>query len=163
MQTEPGEPAAILDPLTDLFFTVAAVVLALIAVLVPSLHIARTVSTPPERVLERLRNAPAILVDERPAVLLIAGGTGLRLDGFDVPLDRIPGDAALRKILAEVARSGQPLVVAITPDGQESAFLLDAVAARVGIREMSQVRVDRFCGLARGSAGAALCRAESKP
>ncbi len=148
-----------LDPLTDLFFTVAAVVLAILIALVPTIEAARRVNAPPETVAERLTTGDVTLVhDGRPVLPALARAAGIEIGGRRVPPDALPDDAELASVLARATASGETVLLVIAPDGLDTAFLFDGIAARAGVTRLWQIRLDALCGFAAGTAGAGLCR-----
>lgn len=149
--------AAPVDPFADLLFTLIAAVLPAILVLLPAMHLSRAIpAAAPEP------PAPEVLVRGSRARPIIAGAEGLRLTGAGdrlVPLDAVPDDPGLRTELARIGRDGEPLLLIVEPEGLESAFLLEPVAALHGPRAMVQVRAAESCAATRDPRLARACRA----
>jgi hypothetical protein len=134
-----GVPAS----MADLFFTLIAVVVLMLLALVPAIR------TP--GALNPQKEAPwraELEVDGRRPLVAVAERGGLRLTGEGerlVPLGTMLDDAALREALRPAVSGARPLLLLVTPEGGEAAFLFDALAARVGIAGLDQVRISRNC------------------
>jgi len=159
MLTEPTETLAI-DPLADLLFGVAAILVLAVVVILPTV---RPDGTLRDRTTRRLVENVALRLDGQRLEPLVASAEGLRLparaDGkaVVVPLDRILDDPELSQRLERMRASGAPLVLLIEADGGEAAFQFEAVAALHGPPRMRQIRLDADCRFAKSPAAARLC------
>ena len=160
------EGSAPVDPFADLLFMLIAAVLPAILVLLPAMHL--SAAAPAREDASEPLPAPIraeVKVGGERAWPIVAQADGLRLTGLDnhvVPLDSVPDDAILRDALDRLRVNGEPLLLIVEPDGLESAFLLEPVAAAHGPREMQQVRATQPCAAARDPALAQACTAGSE-
>lgn len=152
-----GLPAS----MADLFFALAAIIVFLLLALVPMIG-----PRPPATATaaaDDLWRAP-VRVDNRNALVFVAGARGLRLAGAPgrtVPLDAILDDAPLAAQLREAGGGKRPVLLAIEPDGGEAAFLFDALAGSLALPEIVQLRVEADCGHLLESQLRGLCRART--
>lgn len=140
------------DPLADLMFTMIAIVLLALIILLPL----ASFSSPTQshsKSARRLENA-RFAIGSKSAVAITASARGLRLPGGGarlIGLDAIAGDAALQKLLTRARDRGSPLVVLITPKGSEAAFELEPLLSAYGPKQVYQVRLDQACLYARST------------
>jgi hypothetical protein len=154
MPAEPREGglAGLADPQADLFFTLVAVVLPAILLLLPAARMAQQPERQSAALADAVLTAGAKLHGADAAVFLARrdgvafGPAGHHRVGLDAMLD----DAGLKAALGSVRAAGKPLLLLIEPDGQEAAFLFDGLAAMHGPRSIAQVRLDRGCASVRG-------------
>ncbi|WP_375453299.1 hypothetical protein [uncultured Methylobacterium sp.] len=151
---EPEADDGLYDPFADLLFALVAAVLPAILVLLPVVH--QAARSPGAQ-----RPTDAVTVRGRPAQPILAGADGLRLaeDGRAVPLDRIPDDPALRALLLRLREAGEPLLLIVEPNGLESAFAFEPIAAAYGPPQIEQVRARSTCAAAQEPALARACMA----
>lgn len=142
------------DPFADLLFALVAAVLPAILVLLPVVH--QAAQSPGGH-----QPKDAVMVRGQPAQPILARADGLLVaeDGGAVPLDRIPDDPALRALLLRLREAGQPLLLIVEPNGLESAFAFEPVAAAYGPARIEQVRARFTCDAAQEPALARACRA----
>lgn len=132
------------DPLADLLFTLIAAVLPAILLLAPlsdgvrhAVEREATRRTAQAREGTTLRGAPVHPV--------VARAAGLSVDGRFVPLDHIDDDPGLVAALDGMRAAHQPLLLLIEPDGGESAFLFEPVAAAHAPSRFDEVRLTSPC------------------
>jgi hypothetical protein len=58
------------------------------------------------------------------------------------------GDAGLAEALRAARARGQSLLLAIAPDGEETAFVFESLANGLGLGSYYQLRLDAACGYA---------------
>lgn len=142
---EPGPAPVLGDTQADLFFTLVAVMLPAILLLLPAARIADdTTVQRAQQAAEALAGA-GMTLDGRTAQLFLADGAGIAYGpaaSIRVPLAAIQEDPGLRRAMEAAWQDGQPLLVLIAPDGEEAAFLFDAVAARHGPARLAQIRLE---------------------
>jgi len=147
----------------DLPATIADVFLALVGVVVIMLlALAPLIRTPAALAGGRSidETLAAITIDGARPLSLLADASGLGIEGQAarrVPLDRMRDDAGLAAALREAVAKGQPVLLAIAPDGQEAAFVFESLASGLGVGDYYQLRVDAACDYAI-DAGRAGCR-----
>jgi len=135
---EAGDGEVQADPLADLMFTMIAVVLLALIVLLPF------VGAParPLPVADRAhRNR--VVIGGKKAIVLFARVDGLRWGSAtaqSVALEAIPNAPSLDRLLRRVRGAGSPLVVSIGPRGSEAAFELEPALARSGPKIVYQIR-----------------------
>lgn len=140
------------DPFSDVLFGLVAIVIPAIAIMLPLLRAAA--DAVPAR---DMRAAVAFVgseltIEGRSADAFAAAAAGVRVRSQGdrlVPVDRILDDRGLALELGRLRQLDQPLLLLIEPEGQEAAFLLEAVAAVHGPRRIIQVRLDPACGFVR--------------
>lgn len=158
---EAADEETSVDPLADLLFTLIAAVLPAILLLAPTLQ--RTRPLPPPPIETSADKAQAVAVKRRVAVI-IAGADGLHLPGQpdrNVGLDHIGEDAGLLDLLDRARMASTPLRLLVEPDGLESAFLFEPVAAAHGPAKLELVRADETCARTHSQFLAAACRGEA--
>lgn len=134
-----GVPAS----MADLFFALIAVVVIMLLALAPAIRspeaLAAGRQAPWRADLRVGGQEPLVLAAERDGLRTV--GEGERL----VPLDAIFADAGLKERLNDARSKRQPILLFVTPEGGETVFLLDALAASLGVTAVDQVRLDREC------------------
>lgn len=154
MRAEPREGglAGLADPQADLFFTLVAVMLPAILLLLPAARMAQQPERQMAAVADAALAAGTTVRGERATVFLAQqDGVAFGPTGRDrVRLDAMLDDANLRAALESIRAAGTPLLLLIAPDGQEAAFLFEGLAAAHGPRSIAQVRLDRGCAGLRG-------------
>ena len=146
IRTDVDDDALAYDPLSDLLFTMVAILLLAFMAVLPGL--ALTVVTqpappaPPSSLTERNYS-----FEGRSIAPYLATGAGLRRIGDPrvVPADAILDDAGLRATLTELATRAEPVFIFIAADGLEVAFEFEAVASAAGIRTFRQIRLATDC------------------
>jgi hypothetical protein len=158
------EPVLAIDPLADLLFGVAAILVLAVVVILPTV---RPDGTLRDRATRRLVENVELRLGEQRVEPLVAAADGLRLPAradqkaVIVPLDRILDDPELSERLERMRASGEPLVLLIEGDGLETAFQFEAVAASHGPARVRQIRLDADCQFARSPAAGRLCDARA--
>lgn len=92
--------------------------------------------------------AGAVSIDGRSPLLLFAERDGVVVeaaDGAFVPLAAIASDPLLADRLRRTDEAGTPILVAIRPDGQEAAFLLEAALSAASVEALHQIRLTGAC------------------
>lgn len=130
--------------MAEIFLALVGVVVIMLLALLPSIREpgALAAGGPLD-----LRGAE-LRIDGRKPKILIADAKGLRLAGSGerpVEIDAILDDEALSHVLEAVAADRDDLLLVIQPSGQEAAFLFDALAGKLGVRTVFQLRVDTAC------------------
>lgn len=141
------------DPLADLMFTMIAIVLLALIILLPLAGVASLRSTQPLSA-QKLQQSK-LVVGGQSAVTIAASDQGLSLPGHVdhlIGLDAIGHDPQLRHLLEGARDRGAPLVLLIDPKGSEAAFELEPVMAAHGPKQIYQVRLDSACGAALSAA-----------
>lgn len=130
---------------SDLFFGLAGILIVLICL-----------ASGPLRQAVAARDLPATITapgqwlavaDAQGLVLTRPGAAPLRL-----PLDAITPDA-----LAPWAQEADVPLVVLTPDAQDSAFLLDSALATASVPLVRRVRLERACPHPRVTAQGVVC------
>jgi hypothetical protein len=142
---EPNEePAHTLgiDPLADLFFSLVAIAVLALIMLLPLLRSVAPGETefPPE---VRAALSGAVTVHGAPAEVIVAlasGATYGRDPARTVALDAIPDDPGLADWLGTLRREGTPLALIVAADGLEADFELEALIATKGPQTIAVVR-----------------------
>ncbi|MEJ1160529.1 hypothetical protein [Prosthecomicrobium sp. N25] len=153
-RSAPDEPRTALA--SDLFFSLTAVIAPLLALVLPLVGLgAGRAALDVEAAAALLRTA-RITDGGAEAAVVVAGPRRLAY-GHDrtapVPLDAAPDDPGLRAYLAEAARDGRPVLLAIEPGGEEGGFVAEPLVARAGVGRLLRLRLGPGCrpdGLARG-------------
>ena len=160
------EPVLAFDPLADLLFGVAAILVLAVVVILPTI---RPDGTLRDRSTRRMMQNTELRLDGKAVAPLVAAADGLQLPARAgqaaavIPLDRILDDAELVGRLEQMRGSGEPLVLLIDGDGLEAAFQFEAVAALYGPPRIRQIRLDADCRFARSQAAARLCDTTAGP
>jgi hypothetical protein len=157
---EDDDEAAAVDPMADLFFTLVALILPAILLMLPVVGLASgTFPEPSRRAAEALLTAD-LRVGGLPPAAFVASAEGLTIGG-DVPrlitVDALFGDAVIANALAAARNAGAPVLLLVEPGGEESAFLFDSLAAEHGPPAITQVRLDDRCAFARSAPVADAC------
>lgn len=157
---------AALDPLADLLFGLVAIIVPAVALMLPLISAAagRVPARDPQAAVAFVSGE--LKVDGAPATSILASAAGVRIrDGGDefVELARILDDERLAGALRRLRTAGKPVLLLIEPDGQEAAFLFEAVAAAHGPDRILQVRVDPACAFVRGPDMVARCVSRAMP
>ena len=151
-------PVVVFDPLADLFFSVVAIVVLAVIIIVPTVRL----------------NGEAPATEKGPQTIEIDGhqvnpiratsaGLSFGADGaLTVALNSIDDDPRLLAALRRARQADLPLLVLIEPDGDEAAFQLEPVLAREGVASITQVRLDAACRHVRAPARAGGCPLPAK-
>jgi len=148
------------EPLSDLLFGLVALLVPVIAVLLPVMKVAADAVPARDHAAASSFLRGDLTVAGHPAAAFFAGGAGLRIrDDGDrvVAVDRMLDDQALVTRLDRAKDTQQPILLLIEPDGQEAAFLFEAIAASRGVGRLLQVRIDPACAFVRNSELASQC------
>ncbi|PLL11184.1 hypothetical protein C0V75_18055 [Tabrizicola sp. TH137] len=134
---------------TDLFFSLAAVLIVLLCITSQALRGTLAAETEAE-IGAQIGAAPVSLVLARAEEVVLRHGDGAPL--------RVPLDAVLAGVVEDWARGvdGQVWVI-IAEDAADSAFLLDTALSRAGLAEMRRVRLAGPCARPRLVAGGVAC------
>jgi hypothetical protein len=158
----PGDAPSILaiDPLADLLFSLVAIVVLAIIIMLPVMG--RSGAPAPPSMAESLAGS-AMTLGGRAVEPFVARAAGLQIGHNPdlIPLDAIPQDEALAAKLRDMRARGEPVVLMIDPDGTEAAFLFEPVASLNGPPSMRTVRLDRTCTHARSERLAVACRMQA--
>lgn len=161
-QRDSGAFAMLADPQADLFFTLVAVMLPAILLLLPAARMADDAPAQRTQQMTETLARAGVNLDGVPAQLFIARADGVAFgpDGATVTaLDAVQDDPALRAALSAAAlRQADPPLLLIEPGGEEAAFLFETLAAAYGPDRIAQVRLERGCAGLRGAAAAACPR-----
>jgi hypothetical protein len=133
------------DPLSDLMFTMIAIVLLALIALLPQI-LARQTET------SHVRHRPHVLAASYPidgvdAVPMVASSRGVRVSGATtaVGIDEILGNPDIVAFLTALKSKKQRLIVAVDPDGSEAAFQLEGVLARAAPQPIFEMRSADGC------------------
>jgi hypothetical protein len=146
-------PAFVFDPLADLFFSVVAIVVLAVIIILPTVRLQAFQAKPD--------SPPNFEIDGRTATAIRATAAGLILGSTGetrVALDAIGDDAVLTATLGRTVQAGAPLVVLVEPDGDEADFQLEPMLARAGVKSVTKVRLDPSCDHMRQRTETASCR-----
>jgi hypothetical protein len=150
--TETADDDAPLDPLSDLLFGLVAIVIPAVALMLPLIRMAAD-SVPARDGQASVSFASGELTFEGGVgASFFATGEGLRIPGEGnrtVQVDRLLDDRQLAALLRRLKERSEALLLLIEPEGQETAFLFEAVAAVHGPPRMLQVRLDPACAFVR--------------
>lgn len=134
---------------TDLFFSLAAVLIVLLCVTSQALRGSLATETEVE-ISSQIGAAPVSLALVRAEEVVLRHGEGASV--------RVPLDAVLSGATEDWARGGEgPVWVVIAEDAADSAFLLDTALSRAGLAEMRRVRLTGPCARPRLVAGGVAC------
>jgi len=131
--------------MADIFLALVGVVVIVLLSLAPAIRAPGALAAPPS-INDTLSN---VLIDGAPPLVLMAEKTGLRLREHPdrmVPLDDIRADPGLAATLRKAVADRTWVLLAIAPDGQEAAFLLEGLAGDLGLPSFYQLRLDAACG-----------------
>jgi hypothetical protein len=151
------------DPFADTLFGVVTIVIFAIALLLPRMEAESRIERRRDQALNRLLIDRPVLAGGGPALVVLASSRGVELSAGgsvpyrSIPLSAILDDPSLATALSEVRRTGRKLLLAIAPDGEEAAFLLEGVIYRHGPSQLLQLRLDRHCAFLRGRFRAVQC------
>ncbi len=136
---DPAGPV-VFDPLADLFFSVVAIVVLAVIVILPSVRLDMEAARLPQPERE-------LRIDGNVTDPIRATATGIVYGSqhVTVPLDAIGEDAGLAGALRAARSHALPVVVLIEPDGGEAAFQLEPVLAREGPATVTEVRLAGDC------------------
>lgn len=141
-----GRPQSLPASMADIFLALVGVVVIMLLSLAPALEDG---------------SAPAPHSDGSEEVAaFVAEAQGLRVAGrtaLATPLAAIVGSRALADILRAAAGDGRDVVLLIEPRGHEAAFLFGALAYRVGLGRIRQIRLAEPCGRPGDAAVMKLC------
>lgn len=146
------------DPLADLLFGLVAIIIPIFALLLPAMYMTKDAS-PDEGTAAQLMRADVRVHGVQPQ-RFVAGAKGLLIGSEPaqfVPLDQVLSAGALTEGLAGARERQQPVLLMIEPDGLETAFLFETVAAHAGQPKVFQLRLDRSCKFIRDAKLAASC------
>jgi hypothetical protein len=154
-----GEARA--DPFADTLFGVVTIVIFAIALLLPTMDSQRRAARRHDHELAHLLVDRQLLVEGGRPLIILATADGAELAGaappHQVPLAAILDDAPLARALTAARDSNARVLLAIAPDAEEAAFLLEGVIFRHGPAQLLQLRLDRHCGFLRGALQKRLC------
>jgi hypothetical protein len=151
-----GGPLDLPGAMADIFLALVAVVILMLLSLLPAI---RTPGGLAQRLTVAADWSNVVIEGTSPAIY-IAEAAGIHIAGDDTRVgpDDILQDRSLAEGLRAAARDRSILLV-ITPQGQESAFLIASLAGSLGIGQFYQLRVDAQCAHVRDTALAPTCSA----
>jgi hypothetical protein len=154
------------DPFADTLFGVVTIVIFAIALLLPTMAAETSAERRRDEALTRLLVGRPVFAGDTRALVLLATARGVELsvgesEGRRIALDAVLDDQPLAEALTEARKTGRRLLLAIAPDGEEAAFLLEGVIYRHGPSELLQLRLDRHCAFLRGRLKDLQCPARS--
>ena len=144
--TGTDDDALAYDPLSDLLFTMVAILLLAFMAILPGVALSAAVQPAPAKAQSSLLDRS--FNDQGRAILpYLATGAGLRRSGETrvIATSAILDDSGLRASLVALAASGAPAMILIAADGLEAAFEFEAVAAASGITTVRQIRLTSDC------------------
>ena len=146
IRTDVDDDAVAYDPLSDLLFTMVAILLLAFMAVLPGLALT-VVTQPAPSVPPRSLTERNYTFEGRSIAPYLATGAGLRRTGDTrvVPADAILDDPGLRAGLSELAARAEPVFIFIAADGLEVAFEFEAIASAAGIKTLRQVRLAKDC------------------
>jgi hypothetical protein len=135
-------PFLTVDPLADLLFSLVAIVILAVIVLIPA------ILSHPLQALPGVPQKPAFRLNGQEVEPWIAAKQGLLIGPAHrdlVPYDRILDDNQLAAKLERLRAAGERLLLIIEPDGLETAFLFESALSLHGPRTIHQIRLDSAC------------------
>jgi hypothetical protein len=151
-EEQDAERGEAFDPLADLLFGLVAIMIPIFAILLPTMRTAADAVPAPNIEAASALVRADLRIDGRPAQPFVAGAQGLKITGEAarlVDVERILDDRPLALALQRLRDQQHPVLLLIEPDGHESAFLFETVAAVHGPARIHQVRIDQACTFVR--------------
>lgn len=130
--------------MADTFLALVGVVIIVLLSLAPAIQHPAALAGDPT-IDEQLS---AVTIDGDKPLTLLAEKAGLRISGQGgrlVPLDTVRDDVGLADMLRSAGAERQRLLLAIAPDGEETAFVFETLASALGIGSFDQLRLDQAC------------------
>lgn len=147
------------DPLADLMFTMIAIVLLALILVLPFALVggAQSAGSPGRGSLDDVR----FKLRGQSALWIVATRSGLVIEGRKAParigIDAIGTSQGLRARLVKARAAKRPLIFLVADDGLEAAFATEPIIAALGPIDFYQIRLDRSCRAARSAAARRLC------
>ena len=137
------------DPLSDLLFTMVAILLLVFMTLLPGMVMSGNQGQ--SRQVAEARSLGTFDLDLHGVSVTpyLAVRTGIVRSGKPpIGLEGITGSASLSDELASQITRGEAVVLLIAPHGLEAAFEFEALAAAKRLQRLHQIRLDAGCRLA---------------
>jgi hypothetical protein len=134
-------PTIVFDPLSDLFFSIVAIVVLAVIIILPTVRLEASQPDP----VANPRRMQINGVDVTPLRAAVDGVHYGPDGGQFASLSDIADDRNLAASIKRAVAAGVPLVILIDPDGDESAFQLEPLLAQSGVGTVTQVRLDWTC------------------
>lgn len=143
--------------MADIFLALVGVVIIMLLSLIPAIRTPGGLEmlTPFEVWRSDIR------FDGTRSEIVVAEEDGLRVPGDRerlVELDMILEDQDLARRLSTASEEGENILMVVLPEGQEAAFLLEALAGQLDLEALHHLRIDHACGYLRDQQLARICR-----
>lgn len=146
-----GDEAPLFDPMADVLFGAASLLILALILIMPAVGRPRD----PADTARRPAQAQAQAIDDR--IYTDAAGLAYGATMARIPLDRILDDPGFATWLAGRHATGASVELVVAADGGEAAFVAEPVIARARIGEVAVARLDRSCGPAPTAAALTRC------